>query len=135
MTFTEALRRRANQTDRGVTYVQRDGHAEFQSYADLWHEASRVLAGLRALGLKPGDRVILQIDSLRNHFTTFWGCVLGGFTPVTVAVASSYAEKNGVVSKLWNTWKLLKGPLIITSGHLEQSIQGLAGFMETGASL
>ena len=52
--------------------------------------------GIGLLELKPGDRVILQIDSLRNHFTTFWGCVLGGFTPVTVAVAASYAEKNGV---------------------------------------
>ncbi|HEX7858959.1 MAG TPA: condensation domain-containing protein [Verrucomicrobiae bacterium] len=130
MTFTEALRRRANQTDRGVTYVQREGHEEFQSYADLWREARCVLAGLRALGLKQGDRVILQIDSLRNHFTTFWACVLGGFTPVTVAVAPSYADKNGVVSKLWNTWKLLKGPLIITSAHLEKPIQGLASFME-----
>jgi acyl-CoA synthetase (AMP-forming)/AMP-acid ligase II len=113
-----------------VTYVQREGHEDFQSYAELWREARCVLAGLRAQGLRQGDRVILQIDSLRNHFTTFWGCVLGGFTPVTVAVAPSYTEKNGVVSKLWNTWKLLKGPLIITSGHLEEAIQGLGKFME-----
>lgn len=130
MTFTEALRRRAGQTDRGVTYVQREGHEEFQSYAELWREARCVLAGLRAQGLNQGDRVILQIDSLRNHFTTFWGCVLGGFTPVTVAVAPSYSDKNGVVNKLWNTWRLLKGPLIITSAHLEKAIQGLAGLME-----
>ena len=129
-TFTEALLRRAEQKDRGVLYIQKDGQEDFQSYAELLGEARRVLSGLRRLGLKPGDRVILQIDSLRNHFTTFWGCVLGGFTPVTVAVAASYADKNGVVSKLWNTWKLLKGPLIITSGHLEKAIQGLSGFME-----
>jgi acyl-CoA synthetase (AMP-forming)/AMP-acid ligase II len=128
--LTEALLRRAEQRDRGVRYIQREGHEDFQSYAELLAEARCVLAGLRKLGLKPGDRVILQIDSLRNHFTTFWGCVLGGFTPVTVAVATSYEDKNGVVSKLWNTWKLLKGPLIITSGHLEKAIQGLAGFME-----
>ena len=129
-TLTEALLRRAEQRDRGVRYIQREGHEDFQSYAELLEEARCVLAGLRKLGLKPGDRVILQIDSLRNHFTTFWGCVLGGFTPVTVAVATSYGDKNGVVSKLWNTWKLLKGPLIITSSHLEKAIQGLAGFME-----
>ena len=118
-TLTEALLRRAHQTDRGVIYIQKDGHEDFQSYADLLAEARCILTGLRKLGLQPRDRVILQIDSLHNHFTTFWACVLGGFTPVTVAVAPSYKDKNGVVSKLWNTWKLLKGPLIITSAHLE----------------
>ena len=129
-TFTEALLQRANQTDRGVIYVQKEGQEDFQSYAELLLEARQILAGLRKHGLKPRDRVILQIESLRNHFTTFWACVLGGFTPVTVAVAASYQEKNGVVAKLWNTWKLLKGPLIITSARLEPAIQGLDKLLE-----
>jgi acyl-CoA synthetase (AMP-forming)/AMP-acid ligase II len=129
-TLTEALLRRATETDRGVIYIQKDGQEDFQSYAELLSEARCILTGLRKLGLQPRDRVILQIDSLRNHFTTFWACVLGGFTPVTVAVAPSYKEKNGVVSKLWNTWKLLRSPLVITSAHLEPAIQGLTSFLE-----
>src|SRR5690606_9620532 len=64
-----------------------------------------------------------------KHFTTFWGCVLGGITPVTVAVAPSYREPNGVVNKLFNTWKLLQGPIIITSAHLQHSIAGIADFL------
>lgn len=130
LTFTEAILRREDETDRGIIYIQKDGQEDFQSYADLLAEARRILTGLRSLGLQPRDRVILQIDNLRHHFTTFWACVLGGFTPVTVAVAPSYTDKNGVVSKLWNTWNLLKAPLIITSAHLENAINGLGTFME-----
>src|SRR5688572_8606168 len=129
-TLTEALVRRSDQTDRGIMYIQKEGHEDFQSYAELLADARCILAGLRKIGLQPRDRVILQIDNLRNHFSTFWACVLGGFTPVTVAVAPSYKDKNGVVSKLWNTWKLLKSPLIITSAQLEGAIQGLSSFME-----
>jgi acyl-CoA synthetase (AMP-forming)/AMP-acid ligase II len=129
-TLTDALLLRAEERQRGILYVQKEGSEEFQSYAQLITEARCVLSGLRAIGLKPGDRVILQIPDLKNHFTTFWACVLGGFTPVTVAVAPSYTEKNGVVSKLWNTWKLLKSPLIITSAHLQAAIQGVASLFE-----
>ena len=128
-TLTEALLRHAEQEDKGVIYIQKDGQEDFQSYAALLREARQLLAGLRAYGLQPGARVILQIDNLRRHFTAFWACVLGGFTPVTVAVAPSYKEVNGVVNKLFNTWKLLQGPLVITSAHLEKDVAGISKFL------
>src|SRR6266571_2702149 len=125
-TLTEALLRTATANkDRGIRYIQRDGSELFQPYAVLLEEAKRLLAGLYASGLRPHDRVILQIDGLKDHFTTFWACVLGGITPVTVAVAPSYQETNGVVNKLYNTWELLDHPPILTSRHLVEPISGL----------
>jgi len=130
-TLTEALLRTATANkDRGIRYIQRDGSELFQPYAALLEEAKRLLAGLYASGLRPHDRVILQIDGLKDHFTTFWACVLGGITPVTVAVAPSYQETNGVVNKLYNTWELLGSPAsgyppILTSRHLVEPISGL----------
>ncbi|MDX1952222.1 MAG: condensation domain-containing protein [Verrucomicrobiota bacterium] len=129
ITLTEALLRTASCSHRGVTYLNAQGESEFQSYAKLLKEAKQILQGLRNQGLKPRDRVILQIDNLRKHFTTFWACVLGGITPVTVAVAPSYKEANGVVNKLFNTWKLLKKPLVISSESLVAQIEGIKDFL------
>jgi surfactin family lipopeptide synthetase A len=129
-TFTEALIRTAAACNgKGVTYIQADGTEVVQSYAQLLEDAKCVLSGLQESGLKPRDRVILQIESLKDHFTTFWACVLGGITPVTVAVAPSYNEANGVVNKLYNTWKLLEQPVIIASEHLIQPISGVSKFL------
>jgi amino acid adenylation domain-containing protein len=124
-TLTEALIRAAEASDRGVTYVEADGVAVHQSYASLLAEARRVLGGLQRRGLSAGDRVILQIDALRDHFTTFWACVLGGVRPVTVAVAPSYEAPSGVVSKLHNTWELLGRPAILASGGVARAMAGL----------
>ncbi|MCW3054578.1 MAG: hypothetical protein JWN14_3748, partial [Chthonomonadales bacterium] len=125
-TFTEAIQRTAARfPTRGVTYVRSDGSELFQSYASLLAEAKCILAGLQKQGLKPGDRVILQVEALQDHFASFWACVLGGITPVTVAVAPSYSEPNGIVNKLYNTWKLLEQPVVLTSSTLIAPISGL----------
>ena len=124
-TLCEALVRAAK-TSAGMTYVQSDGSATFQSYADLLDGALRMLGGLRERGLEKGDRVVLQIDSLPHHYLAFWACVLGGITPVTVAVAPTYRARNGVNAKLHNTWDLLKRPFVLATRGLVPQIVGLA---------
>src|SRR5205085_4202115 len=96
------------------------------TYAELLGQARKILAGLADKGLKPGDRVILHVEALEDHFAAFWACVLGGITPVTVAVAPSYREPNAVVNKLFNTWELLERPTILTSARLVPEIAGLS---------
>ena len=126
-TLTEALIRTAGRwgDDRGVTYVAEDGAEDHQGYATLLHEARCVLTGLRAAGFARGDRVMHQLDDLRHHYTSFWACVLGGMIPVTVAVAPTYREPNAINMKLFNTWKLLGGPPILTSRRLVGEVAGL----------
>ena len=124
VTFTEALlRTAARYPERGIHYLPAEGPELFLSYAELLDRARRVLGGLRALGLQPGDRAVLQIKALDRYFPVFWACVLGGITPVTVAVPAGYRERNGVVNKLLNIWQLLDRPVILAQDEL---VEGLA---------
>ena len=100
-TLTEALLRTAREhPGRGIVHVRADGSEHFQSYPALLASARSVLTGLRRAGLRPGDRLILQVPRPEDHFTGFWAAVLGGITPVTVAVPPSYEERVAVVNKL-----------------------------------
>lgn len=128
-TFTEAILRTAKQCpSRGIVHIRANGEEYFQSYPMLLEQARRILAGLHARGLKQGDRVILQCELLSDHFAAFWACVLGGITPVNVAVSASYAERTAIVNKLYNVWKLLKHPTVIASSHLVKPLADLERF-------
>jgi acyl-CoA synthetase (AMP-forming)/AMP-acid ligase II/acyl carrier protein len=129
-TLTEAiLQTAARHPAKGIVFYNSDGSESFQSYPALLAEALRILGGLQARGLQPRDRVILQVELLKDHFSTFWACILGGITPVNVAVAPSYHEVGGVINKLHNTWELLGHPAIIASGHLVKPIAGLGALL------
>ncbi len=120
-TLTQAMMRLVDSDlpEKQLTFVERDDETESVSYAELYREARRVQSGLYSQGIRSGDRVILQIESLREFFSVFWGCVLGGIAPVSVAVAPSYDEPGAVVGKLWNVWQLLKRPHVICSASLK----------------
>jgi acyl-CoA synthetase (AMP-forming)/AMP-acid ligase II len=122
-TLTAALLQSAERSPQsGLTCIDSFGVPASLTFATLLAGALRVLEGLRDHGLKPRDTVVLQIENLSDHFIAFWGCVLGGITPVTVAIAPSYAERNAVISKLANIWELLERPPIITSSALAPAI-------------
>lgn len=58
--LTEVLLKTAKQTStKGITYIQPDGTENFQSYLELRETAVKILTGLKQLGLKPKDKVIL----------------------------------------------------------------------------
>lgn len=126
LTMTEALLRTAERCEdrQGVTFYQGETPA-YLSYRALVESARSLLTGLRARGLKAGDRVLLQVDDLTGHFTAFWACALGGIVPATVAIAPSYEDRNGVVNKLYNAWELLGRPAILTSARLLPQLAGL----------
>ncbi len=125
-TLTEALLVSAEKhADRGLTLVQDDGEPTFISYRDLLAIARRILTGLRSAGLVPGDRVILQFDDLADHFAAFWGCVLGGIAPVTVATAPVHDQRSSVLNKLWNVWKLLDHAPVVTHQRLVAPLSGV----------
>ncbi len=123
-TLSAALARAAA-SGKGISYLEDSGAWTEQSYADLEREALQITGGLARAGIRPGDRVLLQLTTLRAHFTAFWACLLGGVIPATVAIAPSYEVENAVVAKLFNAWRLLDRPAILTSEDLAPSLQGL----------
>ncbi|MFG2357908.1 SDR family oxidoreductase [Streptomyces sp. NPDC048521] len=126
-TWAEALRRAAAGGPHAeVVHVRADGSVLRRSYATLAQEASRVLGGLRGLGLRPGDQVILQCDDTEDFLAALWGCILGGFVTVPLTVPSSYAEDSAAVNKLEGVWGMLGRPWIVTSGGHEEGLRAFA---------
>jgi acyl-CoA synthetase (AMP-forming)/AMP-acid ligase II/NAD(P)-dependent dehydrogenase (short-subunit alcohol dehydrogenase family) len=133
-TLPQALRRAARiSPERGVVYLEPDGKELFQSYPVLLEEAERVLAGLRKLGLKPQDKVVFQLERNRDFISAFWACQLGGFVPVPISIAPTYASDNSTVGKLRNAWQMLDRPLILTQNTLAPAIRSLSDRLDPGS--
>ncbi|BAZ48116.1 AMP-dependent synthetase and ligase [Nostoc sp. NIES-4103] len=123
-TLAQALHRAAKESsNKGIVYIQSDGSQRTQTYEDLLFEAQRILTGLRKLGLKPQDKVIFQLEENQDFIAAFWGCVLGGFVPVPMAIAPTYERGNTTTSKLENAWHMLGQPTILTTAKLAPAIR------------
>ncbi|MHC3475228.1 amino acid adenylation domain-containing protein [Streptomyces sp. 7R007] len=124
--WAEALRRAAESAQGDIVHVHADGSEHRRSYASLIPEASRVLAGLRRAGLRPGDQVILQCDVTEDFLAVLWGCVLGGFVAVPLTVPTSYDTPSAALTKLEGIWRMLGRPWIVCSAHQEAGLRALA---------
>ncbi|MBD2776527.1 non-ribosomal peptide synthetase [Iningainema tapete] len=130
ITLLEVLQRAAQQvTSGGIVYLLPDGTELRQSYAELLSQAERILTGLRKLGLKPKDKVILQMELSCDIIPSFWGCLLGGFVPVIMEVPPTYQESNKVVDKLCHIWQFLDSPVILTTADRKQQVESLSQWL------
>ncbi|WP_280721380.1 non-ribosomal peptide synthetase [Kitasatospora sp. MAA4] len=127
-TWSQALSRAAEGGEHAeVVHVRPDGTETRRSYASLLAEASHVLGGLRKLGLRPGDQVILQCEDTEDFLAALWGCVLGGFVTVPLTVPVSYQVASAPVTKLEGVREMLHRPWIVTSAAGEAGLRELAG--------
>ncbi|HYQ21883.1 (2,3-dihydroxybenzoyl)adenylate synthase [Stenotrophomonas sp.] len=88
-TFPAFLRDRAEQYADEIAVVAGDVRL---SYAQLWHEAGRIGAGLLGQGLQPGDRVLVQLGNTAGFITTVCGLFRAGLVPVYVLPAHRLTE-------------------------------------------
>lgn len=115
-TLAEAIGRAAR-TGNGVVLVDAEGAETRRSYAELYGDASSVLAGLRAAGAGPGATVILGPRAPADLLTAFWACVLGGLVPLPVpavgdaGVAGELADVREAVGRAWLVADGDPGPL------------------------
>ncbi|MFB6889990.1 condensation domain-containing protein [Kitasatospora sp. NPDC056327] len=112
-----ALLRRVAEQDgaaRGLEYVLPDGGTDRQGYPELLDEASRVLGGLRAAGLRPGDQVLLRLAGARQFLTGFWACVLGGFVAVPLAAPAPGRPDAAAEARLEHARRAFGDPLVLT---------------------
>ena len=68
--------------------------AESQSWtrAQLWDAVAQRAAGLRAIGLEPGDRVVVQLPNTSDFVVTFLAMVWAGVIPVLALPGHRRAE-------------------------------------------
>ncbi|HEL3781157.1 TPA: AMP-binding protein [Stenotrophomonas maltophilia] len=88
-TFPAFLRERAECYADDIAVVAGDVRL---SYAQLWHEAGRIGAGLLARGLEPGERVLVQLGNTAGFITTVCGLFRAGLVPVYALPAHRITE-------------------------------------------
>jgi len=94
----------------GITFINSSDQTEYLTYKKLYLEATYMLYDLQEKGLKPGDEVIFQFQSVRNFVVTFWACIFGKMIPIPVTFGVSIE----VMNKISNVWKKLENPYIIS---------------------
>ena len=72
--------------------------ADRLTHRQLWDRASRVAGGLRAAGVRPGDRVAVRYPAGINWVLAFWATVMAGGIAVAVNTRSAQPEVQFVVS-------------------------------------
>lgn len=96
--------------------IQLNGSLVTQTYAQIWENAKKKLRGLRSLGLQSGNTIIFHLDATSQDFApALWSCIMGGFVPVPVPLASDYSQPNPSLSTLYNITQQLDSPIILTA--------------------
>jgi benzoate-CoA ligase family protein len=79
---------------RGAKAAIRTVHGETVTYAELAESVNRTGNALLALGLKPGDRLMMVVKDCPEFFYLFWGAIKAGIVPIppnTLLRAADYA--------------------------------------------
>ncbi|MGW7094156.1 AMP-binding protein [Streptomyces sp. NPDC054874] len=113
--------------DSGIRYCLGGEAAGFQdqSHPELLDDSLRMLAGLRARGLRPQDKVVLILERPREFLTVFWAAVLGGFVPCPMVALRGDPER--WASQLAHVNTLLDGPLIVTDRAVGAELPAVDG--------
>lgn len=107
-TLLEALYE-VSQTDKGITFIDSMEQEEFVSYQRLYRQAYQVSLYLKSINIEPESEIVFQFSNLRGLIKVFWGCLMGNFIPIPVAVVNN-EYTNG---KLFNIWQTLNHPYLI----------------------
>src|ERR1700737_4795416 len=99
----------------------REGEGTFLSYSALLDQAQRILGGLQACGLAPGDNVVLLLERAGDFVPAFWACVLGGYVPCPLVQMRNQPES--WARHVAHVDALLDHPLFITVGALRSKLQ------------
>ncbi|RYY73489.1 MAG: 2,3-dihydroxybenzoate-AMP ligase, partial [Comamonadaceae bacterium] len=87
--FPAFLRERAQRLGARTAVV---GGEQRWSYAELWQRAETAAAGFLALGLKAGDRVVVQMGNVPAFYSVVFGLFRAGLVPVYALPAHRITE-------------------------------------------
>ncbi len=126
MTLPDILRRSAHaHGNRTIRFVSAEGQVVEWDYRDLSTRAERLHAGLSALGLEPGEKVVFQLRCNQDILPAFWACQMGGLIPIIVEVPLSYEAGGQAVERLNGLLRLLEYPLILADDSVISFLQDM----------
>ena len=107
-----------------IIFIDGQGLENHSTYGQLIGSAKSLATGLQAQGLRPGDKVLLQVSLSEDILPLFWGCLFAGLNPIVVPIPVSYNLPSRALEQLEHIWKLLGHPLICTTAALEPALKG-----------
>lgn len=120
--LTQLIRTQRTSVNTGITFIESHRHEHFLSYEDLYQKALQCLQVLQQRGISRYDEVVLQTEDNQSLLIAFWACILGGIVPVPLAMGGTDMHRQ----KLFNVWKTLNRPYLISSAAHYASIMEYA---------
>lgn len=105
--------------------VEASGLETTKTYHQLWAKSTRLLAGLRSLGLAAGTPIVFQLSERHDFVTAFWSCLLGGFIPVPMSVDRGKTSTAKLSKQLSYILGTLKDAVVLSDSQLSKQVQGL----------
>ncbi len=96
-----------------------DGEIQTMTYGELRRMADAIAAGLKRLGLKPGDAVAVFLPMTARSVAVYLGAILGGY--VVVSIADSFSAEQ-VALRL----KIGQAKAIFTQSFLQRGQKNIA---------
>ncbi len=109
--LTEAIAQASQQTGPGITFVNGADKKETLSYQELYHRALCWLKLFQDAGLTPESEMVIQMADARQFLEVFWACLLGRIIPVPLSLGTNDESRR----KLFNVWKMLNRPALLTT--------------------
>ncbi|MDP3515990.1 MAG: AMP-binding protein, partial [Pseudohongiella sp.] len=113
------------ETHTGITTLNKRGDARSLTYAELFAEAAQLCAGLQQAGLRPGDRLVLQLADAMDVLVSFWGCLLAGVVPVPLNTAAFYDRPNSQTDRLVSSVLRFQCRAVLASADFFEQIESL----------
>ncbi len=100
---TRSCRRSRRSRDAEIVdsrFVGTDRQERYFTYEEMWQEANRRAAFLRAMGLEKGDRLALVVPEGHEFVLSFFGAVVAGIVPVPMFPRATFKGVDGYVDIL-----------------------------------
>ncbi len=121
-TLNDVIQSLSNENKLGITYITGDNEQNKIHYEDLFNKASGILYNLQAAGLKRNDELVFQIGENKSFLYVYWACILGNIIPVPLSIGNNDEHK----LKLFNVWKTLNNPFLITDTDILDKLETFA---------
>ncbi len=118
-TLVAALDANKGLTDKGFTFLGRDGNDIHYSFDGLRTEAMRRGAWLRSKGMKKGDRLAMVMPDGEDFVPTFFGAVWAGIVPVPLYPPLSLGKLDAYIEALISIMTKAEPTYLATNTKLE----------------
>ncbi|SHJ63244.1 Acyl-CoA synthetase (AMP-forming)/AMP-acid ligase II [Clostridium cavendishii DSM 21758] len=100
--------------EKGITFINENSKDYFISYSDMYEEALFLLGYIQQVGIKSGDKILLQLNNNFDFIRTLWACILGGIIPVTAPLG--YSEEHRIM--IFKLLKMMQNSYLVVNKEL-----------------